>query len=311
MILQQKRWYAASGALLGLGAPLGLVALRWLERRCPRGIGWLRAELAADPSLYAYATVATTIAFGAFGFALGRKQERLVAAHAKLDRLHEEHTSIVAHDLRSPIQALSLQAELLLKNREDGEVRVAVPAVERMTRATKALAAMVDDLLDASRIESGQLRIEPRPTDVGGATAELVEQLRPTLGQHPVEVVVAADVPLIAIDPKRLDRIVTNLLENAGKYSDPTGAIRVAVERSGDGAVIRIEDHGPGIAPEELPRLFERFYQTVRARAKRSGLGLGLYITKGLVEAHGGRVGVESTPGVGSTFRVWLPAVRM
>ena len=101
---------------------------------------------------------------------------------------------------------------------------------------------------------------------------------------------------------------MTNLLENAAKYSDEGAAIRILIEPSGCGAALLVEDHGPGIAPEELPRLFDRYFQTQRARAKRRGLGLGLFITKGLVEAHGGTISVESLPGTGSTFRIWLPA---
>ena len=92
------------------------------------------------------------------------------------------------------------------------------------------------------------------------------------------------------------------------KYSDDGTEIRILIEPSGRGAALSVEDRGPGIAPEELPRLFDRYFQAQRARAKRRGLGLGLFIAKGLVEAHGGTIVAESVPGVGSTFRIWLPA---
>lgn len=121
-------------------------------------------------------------------------------------------------------------------------------------------------------------------------------------------VVVNGEPPAVSADPLRLEQVVTNLLENAAKYSDAGTPIRIIIEPSGRGATLSVEDRGPGISPEELPRLFDRYFQTQRARTKRRGLGLGLFITKGLVEAHGGAITVDSVPGAGSTFRVWLPA---
>jgi signal transduction histidine kinase len=101
---------------------------------------------------------------------------------------------------------------------------------------------------------------------------------------------------------------MTNLLENASKYSAEGSPIRILIASTNGGATIAVQDQGPGISPEELPRLFDRYFQTQRARARRRGLGLGLFIAKGLVEAHGGSISVESIPDVGSTFRVWLPS---
>jgi signal transduction histidine kinase len=302
-----RRRYAALGALLGLGAPSGLLVLRSILRR--RSAGWLATELRNRPVTYTYVTLATMLAFAAFGRALGRREDRLIATHAKVDQLRDEFVSIVAHDLRGPVQALTLQTQLLLRHQEHGEVRTPVPALERIGRATAGIARMVDDLLDAGRIDAHRLAIEPQPTDLAAATRDLVERLRPTLAERVVEVEVAGDLPCIRVDPRRFDQILTNLLQNAGKYSDPGAPIRVVCATAAGGAEVRVVDRGPGIAPDELPRLFERFYQTERARAKKAGgLGLGLYITKGLVEAHGGAISAESTLGRGSTFRVWLPA---
>jgi signal transduction histidine kinase len=114
----------------------------------------------------------------------------------------------------------------------------------------------------------------------------------------------------VLADPARFDQIFTNLLENAAKYSAPASAIRVVIEGADHGVTVTVEDRGPGIAAVELPRLFDRFYQAPRARAQKSGLGLGLYIVKGLVDAQGGRIWVESEPGEGSRFHVWLPAAE-
>lgn len=109
------------------------------------------------------------------------------------------------------------------------------------------------------------------------------------------------------VDPARFDQILTNVVENAGKYSANGTPIDVHLKAVGDGVEIAVTDRGPGISPDELPKLFDRFYQAHRAREQKSGLGLGLYITKGFVEAHGGHVTAASTLGRGSTFRIWLP----
>ena len=111
-------------------------------------------------------------------------------------------------------------------------------------------------------------------------------------------------------DPLRLGQVLTNLLENAAKFSGEGTPIRVVIEPAGRGAALCVEDRGPGIPPEEVPRLFDRYFQAQRARTKRRGLGLGLFITKGLVEAHGGAITAESGLGAGTVFRGWLPAAR-
>ncbi|HEX9401289.1 MAG TPA: ATP-binding protein, partial [Anaeromyxobacter sp.] len=135
-------------------------------------------------------------------------------------------------------------------------------------------------------------------------------QIQGTLGTHPVSVEVAGEPPLVSADPVRVEQIVTNLLENSSKYSADGAPIRLVVTAERDAVVLSIEDRGPGIAPEEIPHLFDRYFQTRRPRSAMRGLGLGLYITRGLVDAHGGTITVESTPGVGSVFRIRLPAAN-
>jgi signal transduction histidine kinase len=135
-----------------------------------------------------------------------------------------------------------------------------------------------------------------------------MDRIRPTLGTHAVELRFEGGRLDVNADPVRFDQILTNLLENAAKYSGEGLPIVVHARPEGRGVLIAVEDKGTGISPAELGRLFERFYQARRAREKKSGLGLGLYITKGLVEAHGGRMDVRSQVGRGSTFSVWLPS---
>ena len=167
---------------------------------------------------------------------------------------------------------------------------------------------MTNDLLDASRVESGRLTLDRKALDVPEATRALIDRLQPTFGSHPVTVEVPDRIPLQALDPLRFDQILGNLLENAAKFSPEEFAIEVRIAARDGGVIVSVEDHGIGIAPDEVPRLFDRFYQSKRAREHKTGLGLGLYITKGLVEAHGGRLWLESEPNRGSIFHVWFPA---
>lgn len=231
-----------------------------------------------------------------------------ISALKELERLREEFAAIVAHDLRNPITAIRATADIALMRAHDGndDLVVSRSGVERVRHAAARLDNMVKDLMDASRIEVGRLALETTQVDAADAVNSLLSQIRPTLGVHPLEIDIEG-APRICVDPLRLEQILTNVVENAAKYSPDAAPIVVRVRQRDQGVVIAVVDRGSGIPRDELPLLFDRFYQAQRARAMRKGLGLGLYITKGLVEAHGGRISVDSEPGRGSTFEVWLP----
>jgi signal transduction histidine kinase len=250
---------------------------------------------------------ATPAVFSLLGRILGHHEDKLRSSHEYIERLREEFAAVVAHDLRNPIHALVLQLDLLLRHARDGEVTVPVESLHRLQKNSKRLGEMVNDLLDATRIEASRLTVSPQPVSLPEAVSSLIDQIRPTLGGHPVEVKVEGSASQVRVDPVRLDQIVTNLVENAAKYGAPDTPIIVRIRWDGTGVALSVEDQGPGISQAELPRLFDRFYQTKRAREMKTGLGLGLYITKGLVEAHCGRITVESELGRGSTFTVRLP----
>lgn len=255
----------------------------------------------------AYMAISTPVVFGLFGRTLGRHEEELRASTRHVERLREEFAAVVAHDLRNPIHAIVLQLEALLRHARNGEATVSASTLERLKRGGERLAHMVNDLLDATRIEAARLSLLPQTVSLSEAVTGLLERIGPTLGNHPIDVRIEGAPVLVSADPVRLDQIFTNLIENAAKYSDEPLPISIHVYPEGDGAVVSVKDRGPGIAPEDMPLLFDRFYQAKRAREKKSGLGLGLFITKGLVEAHGGRIEVQTAPGRGSVFSVWLP----
>jgi PAS domain S-box-containing protein len=233
-----------------------------------------------------------------------------ISARKELERVREEFAAVVAHDLRTPIQSVLMQIELLLSQATGGASTVPVATLQTMKRNGYRLERLTRDLLEASRIDAHHVVLDRRRVDLPELVSALVSQIQSALGTHAISVEIAGDPPLISADPLRIEQILTNLLENSSKYSSEGAPIRLIVAGENDGATLSIEDRGPGIAPEELPRLFDRYYQTSKARGGKSGVGLGLYITRGLVEAHGGRITVESTPGAGSTFRIWLPAMK-
>jgi PAS domain S-box-containing protein len=231
-----------------------------------------------------------------------------ITALKQLQHLRQDFMALVAHDLRTPLQSVLLQIDALMQRAAGEAASVPVSALQVMKRNSLRLDRLVRDLLDASQVDSQGIHLDLVTVRLPELASSIVSQAAGALGTHSAVVVVTGEPPAVLADPLRLEQVVTNLLENAAKYSDEGTQIRILIEQAGRGAALSVEDHGPGIAPEELPRLFDRYFQTQRARAKRRGLGLGLFITKGLVEAHGGTISVESVAGTGSTFRIWLPA---
>jgi PAS domain S-box-containing protein len=212
----------------------------------------------------------------------------------------------VAHDLRAPVTIIAGHLELLMDAL--GPEAAARPGIGALQRALRRLNAMVDDLTEVTHLEGG-IPLHCEPTALDAYLSDLLSRSEGVVDA--AHVTLAAESGLVVqVDPARLERIVLNLLINAQKYSAPGSPIRVDVSRDGALAVCRITDLGQGIPAEDLPRIFDRFYRAARGR-KAQGIGLGLYITRVLVEAHGGTIGVESTEGQGSTFTFTLPLVSV
>ncbi len=225
----------------------------------------------------------------------------------ELERVREEFAAMVAHDLRNPIQSMLVQVRTIREGLQTGK-GVTQAALDRLSNVGRRMARLTNDLLESVRIDLSRVVLDRSRRDTLQTVREVVEQVQPTVGDHPIRVGAEAPVPSVSVDGLRFQQILTNLLENAAKYSADGAPIEVSVKGTGQEVDVAVRDHGVGIAPEELPRLFDRFYQTERARKRQSGLGLGLYITKAFVEAHGGRLSVESAVNRGSTFHVILPA---
>jgi PAS domain S-box-containing protein len=226
------------------------------------------------------------------------------------ERLRVEWTSIVAHELRQPIAIILGYVSLLERRLRPDATSSVQRALDNVLVASRNLNRMIGDLLEASRLEARRLKLQRETVDLAALVGAIVGRARPMTPGHAIRLEVQGTIPPTCVDPARIEQVVGNLLSNAAKYSYPRSEIVVSVARRGDDAVISVADQGEGIKPADVGKLFTRFHRTASAAAgKVGGLGLGLYVTRGLVEAHGGRISVESIPGQTTTFHVTLPIV--
>ncbi|WP_437338038.1 PAS domain S-box protein [Sorangium sp. So ce394] len=231
-----------------------------------------------------------------------------ISALKEMERQRQAWIGIIAHDLRQPIQVIATASQLLYARSGGQLVADGEKQLGRIASSVERLRRMIDDLLDASRIEAHELTLDRSPVDLRAQLGEIVEKSTAATAGHAVRLEVRGDVPDVLADPGRLEQIVTNLLSNAAKYGQTNGDIAVAVSADRSFAQIAVTNWGRGIAEASLPHLFKRFSRVAEGDPRRvRGVGLGLYITKGLVEAHGGTIAVESTPGGATTFRFSLP----
>jgi signal transduction histidine kinase len=242
--------------------------------------------------------------------ALAVDNARVFGAAQVAAEVRRDLVAVVAHDLKNPLNAVAMAAALLSKAAPpgaDGERARKQSAI--ISRATERMNRLIHDLLDVSAIDAGRLDLERTPQRVGALVAEAVEALAPLAHekQLTLERAVAADVAELAVaaDRDRVLQIFSNLIGNAIKFTDAGGRVTVSAARAGDVVQFAIADTGPGIPDEHLPHIFDRFWR-MRGK-KRDGTGLGLWIVKGLVEAHRGSVSVDTRIGTGSTFSFTLP----
>lgn len=223
----------------------------------------------------------------------------------RLERARREMVSNVSHELSTPITAIGLLADTLLEIAEKEKPKRLRKMIADIKREVDTLAQLVQEMRDLSLIESGQMPVRLTPTrllDVVQASIESLGTLADGKRQT-IEVSVPDKIVVLA-DSFQLQRALKNILHNAVKYGPEQGEIEVTAAIDGDEAIIAVRDEGPGIARDDLPRIFERFYQADRARS--TGTGLGLAIVRHIVLAHGGRVWAESVPGEGATFFIAL-----
>jgi PAS domain S-box-containing protein len=228
-----------------------------------------------------------------------------ISRHAEVNRLREQLLYSVAHELRGPLMVLDNALEIL-ETEYPGLTQAEFAHVLGTARRTsRRMRTLMEDLLSAGSIQSGHFVVAPRKTALRDILNDALEIVRPLMDQRGqrVDIDDSADRSLVLADKRYARQVLSNLLANASKYSPEQSRIGVVAVLAGTMIRISVEDQGPGISPEQQAGLFERFYR-VRSDTDAPGVGLGLAIAKGIVEAHGGSIGIDSEPGNGT--RVWF-----
>jgi signal transduction histidine kinase len=227
----------------------------------------------------------------------------------ELDRLRSELIANVSHELRTPLGLIRMLSTALLMEEVTFDAETYRQFLNGIEEETDRLEGIVDNLLDLSRMESGRLQLDRHSTDLAKLARDTATAMEIELVGHRLAYDLPDVPPVALVDAKRLEQVLRNLLSNACKYSPASSEIVVRVSQQADEIAICVQDKGIGIPPDELDRIFERFYRADNEVTRRTpGAGLGLSICKWIAEAHGGRIEVQSAPGKGSRFCVILPA---
>ena len=243
--------------------------------------------------------------------ALSQRLSATIAALEQASQAKSDFLASMSHELRTPLSAIIGFSALMREEPLTGDRR-AVPDewIEHVRRSGDHLLALINDVLDLTKIEAGRIDLDRVPFELATALAESVEGLRPLADRKDIEMVVDAQQGMINADRGRLRQIVYNLLSNAIKFTPEGGRVTVEGRWSGSDATIAVVDTGVGIAADDLGKVFEEFSQVGDMKAREAGTGLGLALSRRLVEAHGGQISVGSLPGAGSRFEITLPESR-
>jgi PAS domain S-box-containing protein len=235
------------------------------------------------------------------------EREREASARLReIDRMRSELVAVVAHDLRAPVGVIQSLVHLLLTEWETWSDQEKLEALRRASTRTETLAGLVDDVFDLARIDAGQLTTDSAPMDLESIVHQVVADLRTMDADRRVSVDVDPSAARALGDERRTWQVLSNLVSNAVKFSPAVAPVEIAVWREEDAVVVAVTDHGAGIPEDQHATVFERFTRLPAAKGT-PGSGIGLFIARSLVEAQGGRISLESAPGLGSTFRFTLP----
>ncbi|MHB1224122.1 MAG: hybrid sensor histidine kinase/response regulator [Gemmatimonadaceae bacterium] len=246
--------------------------------------------------------------------ALAVDNARLYRAARMATRARDDLLAIVSHDLRNPIHAIYMAATFLLDvlpERSDvPDIALSRRQAEVIRRSARRGNTLIGDLLDVTRIEDGRLTVKTQPVESAELLSEAIHDATPLAQQKELSLESFRDgpLPVVNADRSRIAQVFSNLLGNAIKFTPPGGEIRVDARVSGDSLHFSVSDSGPGITAEHLPHLFDRYWQA--RETQQLGTGLGLFIARGITEAHGGQLWAESEPGAGATFHFTLPLGR-
>ena len=258
-----------------------------------------------ESSLESLSRLADQIALVAHSNQLLSQQRDTVARLRELDQMKSDFVAITSHELRTPLTAIRGFVKTLIRNRERMSDSQVAEFMRIIDRQSERLTHLVEDLLIASRIEAGAVDLSLKEVHLETFVSDLIASFQPA-DRHRIKPTVAGGT--VVIDPSRVEQILRNLLDNALKFSPPDSAVSLRASVGVRAVELQVADAGVGIAPEDLPHIFDRFHQASDALTREAhGVGLGLFITKRLTEAMGGRIEASSTPAEGSTFTVVIP----
>ena len=302
--LKDLRFVALTLTAVGGGVLLlGLAGGWWIASRAMRPIQDISAtavKISAGDLSQRISNAETESELGQLAGVLNATFARLDAAFAQ----QQQFTSDAAHELRTPVSVMLTQTQgTLNRERTAAEYRETLEACQR---AAQRMRRLIESLLALARLDAGQEAMKRLQFDLSKTVVDCVESLQPLADERAVKIQCALAATECVGDPERLAQVVTNLLSNAIQHNQPGGEVRVKLEALDGVAQLTVADTGPGISAEDLPRVFERFYRADKSRST-SGNGLGLSISKAIVEAHGGTIEVASEAGAGAMFTVRLP----
>jgi len=239
---------------------------------------------------------------------MARSFNTMAESLQRMEQQRQNMVADIAHELRTPLSIIQGNVEAML----DGVLPANPEELESIHQETLLLNRLISDLRTLSLAEAGQLTLDKQPLDLGEVVTRVAEKYRLRAEEQSValSVQVAQNLPQVSADAGRVEQVLVNLTENALRYgaSDVGGQVTLGARAVPGGVEAWVSDTGPGIAPEDLPHVFERFWRSGKSRNRQTGgSGIGLAVVKQLTEAHDGRVSVESAPGQGATFRMVLP----
>lgn len=237
---------------------------------------------------------------------------RDITRFREADEIKSTFISVVSHELKTPVALIKGYADTLLREDARWDPEMTHESLTVIVEEADRLNKLIDDLLDASRLQAGGLSLEMEPTMLTALVERVADHFRTQTQAHELDVRFPTDFPAVPGDPARLEQVLNNLVSNAIKYSPSGARIEISGRVLPDDVIVTVSDEGTGIPFEEQYRIFERFFRGARERNQRTpGAGLGLYLAKAIVEAHGGRIWVESNPGEGAAFSFTIPRQRI
>ncbi len=235
---------------------------------------------------------------------------RDITRFREAEELKSTFVSVISHELKTPVALIKGYVSTLRREDATWDREVIADSLAVIEEEADHLTELIENLLDASRLQAGVLAINSSDVDLGALARRIAERFRIQSTRHQIVVDFPVDFPIILGDDDRLAQVFSNLISNAIKYSPDGGEIRITGQAHPQQVVVCVSDQGPGIAIADIPYVFDRFYRATDASRTTKGAGLGLYLARAVVEAHGGRIWVDPKPGAGARICFSLPRER-